>query len=113
MENSFYYVISQDLLRATASLKDSQLVHTPTFQYRHAMCAAELMDPKMDMGMRVVPDRNIVQKMLDTGELSTEFAAPDVHAIFDKLLQLEVRGPPSSTVVSFCESWMYHHDCIV
>jgi Mak10 subunit, NatC N(alpha)-terminal acetyltransferase len=77
-------------LSGVGALKDSQLVHTKTFHYKSAMCASELMDPKMDMGIRQVVSRSIVRTKLESGELSTAFTVAGVHASFDKLFQYEV-----------------------
>jgi hypothetical protein len=81
----------QDLFGGVGALKDSQLVHTKAFQYKTAMCASELMDPKMDMGIRQVVSRSIVRTKLECGDLSTVFTVATVHSVFDKLFQYEVR----------------------
>lgn len=79
----------QVLFSVAGALQDSQLVHSERFTYHAAMCASELMDPKMDMGMRKA-NRNIVQERLDSGELPLDLDASTVLAVVDKLFQFEV-----------------------
>ncbi len=79
------------LFAGAECLKDSQLVHSNRFGYYSAMCASELMDPKMDMGMRIVNSR-IVQDRLGSGELPLDLDAPNLLAVMDKLLQCEVHA---------------------
>lgn len=79
----------QTVFAAAGALVDSQLLTSPQYRPQGAMCASELMDPKMDMGIRLI-NRHFVEDKLASGELGTEFSAPVVHSVFDKLFQLEV-----------------------
>ena len=90
-----------------SSLKDSQFVASPRFSYYGAMCAPELMDPKMDLGMRRM-NRNLVAEKLSSGEIPMDFTPAGLHALFDKLFQLEASFRCACPVCPRCVASCQH-----
>ena len=71
--------------------RSGRLLHSSSFRYESAMSAAEMMEPKLDSGMRAAA-KSVGARLRD-GELSTEIANADaLLAVFDKLFSLEVRA---------------------
>jgi hypothetical protein len=66
-----------------------RMLVTAGFTYEGSMNASELMEPKLDAGMRR-PAKSVVDRLID-GELSTEIDSGEaLLAVFDKLFNFEV-----------------------
>ncbi len=81
-----------------------KLLHAASFKYESAMSASELMEPKLDSGMRAAAKS--VSARLQDGDLSTEVeSAEALLAVFDKLFSLEVWCPLCSLLWA-CVRWV-------
>jgi Mak10 subunit, NatC N(alpha)-terminal acetyltransferase len=85
--------ITEELKAAAAALRPGELIAEPAFDLSQGMNALELMDPKLDPGVRPMPipvAQRIKDKSLPLHDLSGE----QMIAIMDHLVALEVSAAP-------------------
>ncbi|CAK0860522.1 unnamed protein product, partial [Prorocentrum cordatum] len=70
---------------AVSGMGAGEMIESPNFRLVDAICAIEIMDPKMDSGFRCQEDMTI-ERAAEVGILTTALSHEDMVTIWDQLL---------------------------
>ncbi|GAB5359627.1 hypothetical protein AAMO2058_000559700 [Amorphochlora amoebiformis] len=110
-QNDGWKDITEKLKKASKGMKIGTMIHGPDFSLYDAMSALELMDPKMDPGMKQKNSegKEVDFKHLDPKTVRMDLSLPELIAVMDQCLAFYVSWCNGQTLCHTVLTCVYTH----